>query len=177
MSSTLEMQLIGYVRTHRDDGILLDTNVLLLLLIAQFDPARIGGKRLEKYTLEDAQLLCAFVGKFKRILTTSHILAETSNLAAQALTGTVKNEFFNRLFPLFLSEQPDALHQCPIFIGNVDRAIFVRLGLTDAGIVAAVDVEAKRLLLTDDLNLHAAAIAKGAPSINFTHMREAEGLL
>jgi hypothetical protein len=177
MTSTLATQLAEHIRVHHEDGILLDTNVLLLLLIAQFDPAFIGRKRLEKYTPDDAQLLIAFAGKFNRILTTSHILAETSNLAAQALTGRRKDEFFNRLFPIFSSGNRDALHQCPIATVDFDRAIFVRLGLTDAGVIAAINIDAKRLLLTDDLDLYSAAVGKGVPSINFTHMREAAGLL
>ena len=177
MTSTMETQLAEHIRVHRDDGILLDTNVLLLFLIAQFDPTYIGRKRLNAYTLEDAQLLSCFVGKFSRILTTSHILTETSNLAAQMLTGQIKDEFFDRLFPLFCSAQEDAFHQCFIEVADVDKAIFVRLGLTDAGVVAAINTNTKRLLLTDDLNLHLAAIGEGAPSIKFTHMREAAGLL
>lgn len=175
MSSPLADRLIAYIQTHRDGGILLDTNVLLLLLVAQFRPALIGRKRLEKYTLEDAQLLCDFVGKFSRILTTSHILAETSNLAAQAMTGRLKDEFFARVFSLFCSDQRDALHQCPIEANGIDKAIFIRLGLTDAGLVAAVNGD--KLLLTDDLDLYLAALAKGTPTINFTHMREIFGLL
>ena len=177
MTSTLGTQLAEYVRVHRRDGILLDTNVLLLLLIAQFAPAYIGRKRLDTYTLGDAQLLSGFVGKFHRILTTSHILAETSNLAAQMFTGRIKDEFFDRLFPLFSSAQEDAFHQCSIGAADVNQAIFVRLGMTDAGVVAAINIDTKRLLLTDDLDLHLAAINKGAPSIKFTHMREAAGLL
>ena len=174
MSSSFATQLTGYANRHKSDGILLDTNVLLLLLFAKFQPNMIGDKRLEKYAFEDAELLAGYVSCFSRILTTPHILAETSNLAAQVLTGKKKAEFFNRMFPLFCIDNQDALHQCEMKGGEVDRAVFVRLGLTDASLVAAINVN--RLLLTDDLDLHLAAIAKGAPSINFTHMLEAAGL-
>lgn len=173
--SSLAAQLEGYVRSHRSDGILLDTNVLVLLLLSSFQPGLIGGKRLEKYAIQDAELLANYVRNFNRILTTSHILAETSNLAAQVLTGKRKTDFFTRMFPLFCTDHQDAFHQCEIGGGAINDAVFIQLGLTDAAIVAAIDVN--RLLLTDDLDLHLAAIAKGAPSINFTHMREAAGLL
>ena len=174
MSSSFATQLTGYVNRHKGDGILLDTNVLLLLLFAKFQPDMIGGKRLEKYAFEDAQLLADYVRYFSRILTTPHILAETSNLAAQVLTGRKKADFFNQMFPLCCRDSQDALHQCEMKSGSVDQAIFVRLGLTDASLVAAIDVN--KLLLTDDLDLHLAAIDKGASSINFTHMLEAAGL-
>ena len=100
MSSSFATQLAEYIRRYKNDGILLDTNVLLLLLFAKFQPSMIGGKRLEKYAFEDAQLLANYVDCFSRILTTPHILAETSNLAAQVLTGKKKTEFFYKIFPL-----------------------------------------------------------------------------
>ena len=173
--SSLAAQLEAYVRSHKSDGILLDTNVLVLLLLGSFQPSLIGGKRLEKYAIQDAELLANYVGNFSRILTTSHILAETSNLATQVLTGKRKTDFFTRMFPLFCTDHQDASHQCEIVGCGINNAIFIQLGLTDAAVVAAIDVN--RLLLTDDLDLHLAAIAKGAPSINFTHMREAAGLI
>ena len=58
---------------------------------------------------------------------------------------------------------------------GIEEAIFVRLGLTDASLVATVN--SGRLLLTDDLDLHCAVTGQESPSINFTHMREAAGLL
>jgi predicted nucleic acid-binding protein len=170
MSSSLLSQLNGYVSRHREDGIFLDTNVLLLFLFGQIQPSMIGIKRLAKYTLQDAQLLTDYVSRFKRILTTSHVLAETSNLAAQILNDRLKDEFFSQIFQLFCGDELGAFHQCDTRNLNIDQAIFVRLGLTDATIVSVMSD--KRLLLTDDLDLYLKAMMNGAPSINFTHMRE-----
>ena len=127
MSLSFEEQLKEHLQRHRKDGILLDTNVLLLLLIAQFRPALIGGKRLEKYKTEHAEMLCSFVGQFSRILTTTHILAETSNLAAQALSGKFKADFFKQLFPLFCTDTQEAFHKCPVDGNGIEEAIFVLL--------------------------------------------------
>lgn len=175
MNSGLESQLQVLLQHHREDGVLLDTNVLLLWLMAQLQSGLIGGKRLEKYTLDDALLLANFVRQFKRVLTTPHILTETSNLAAQILSGRLKAEFFERVYPLFCLQTDLAFHTCPTDAKTVDANTFLRLGFTDANLAAAVN--ANRLLLTDDLDLHLAALAKSAASINFTHMREAAGLL
>ena len=57
MISGLEPVLKEHLRRHRDDGVLLDTNVLLLWLMGQFKPNSIGGKRLEKYAVEDLSLI------------------------------------------------------------------------------------------------------------------------
>ncbi len=175
MTSGLKAQLATHLRRHRDEGILLDTNVLLLLWLAKFDPRLIGGKRLEKYTPEDAVLLAGYVGQSKRILTTSTILTATSNLAALVLSGDRKLALFRRLFPLFGVSPPKGFHRCAVDGLTLDESIFVRLGFTDASIAATVGTQ--HLLLTDDLDLYLAAQAQGAPAINFTHMREAAGLL
>ena len=175
MTIGLKAELATHLRRHRDEGILLDTNVLLLLWLAKFDPRLIGGKRLEKYTPEDAVLLAGYVGQFKRILTTSTILTETSNLAALVLSGDRKLALFRRLFPLFGVSPPKGFHRCAVDGLTLDESIFVRLGFTDASIAATVGTQ--HLLLTDDLDLYLAAQAQGAPAINFTHMREAAGLL
>lgn len=175
MTSGLKAQLATHLRRHRDEGILLDTNVLLLLWLAKFDPRLIGGKRLEKYTPDDVELLAGYVGQFKRILTTSTILTETSNLAALVLSGQPKQALFRRFFPSFGASPPDDFHRCSVDGLTLDESIFVRLGFTDASIAATVG--AQHLLLTDDLDLYLATQAQGAPAINFTHMREAAGLL
>ena len=171
MTIGLKAELAAHLQRHRDEGILLDTNVLLLLLLAKFDPRLIGGKRLEKYTPEDAVLLAGYVGQFKRILTTSTILTETSNLAAQVLSGQRKQTLFRRLFPLFGASPPDDFHRCSVDGLTLDESIFVRLGFTDASIAATVGTQ--HLLLTDDLDLYLATQAQGTPAINFTHMLEA----
>lgn len=156
MTIGLKAELATHLRRHRDEGILLDTNVLLLLWLAKFDPRLIGGKRLEKYTPEDAVLLAGYVGQFKRILTTSTILTETSNLAALVLSGDRKLALFRRLFPLFGVSPPKGFHRCAVDGLTLDESIFVRLGFTDASIAATVGTQ--HLLLTDDLDLYLARI-------------------
>lgn len=175
MTGGLSAQLQQYLSRYRDDGILLDTNLLLLLWLAQFDPSLVGGKRLAKYTPQDVQLLAAYVHKFSRILTTHTILTETSNLAALVLTGHHKREFFTRMLPLFTIHSPPQFQRCPIEGLALDAETFVNLGFTDATLVATA--ETPHFLLTDDLDLYLAAQLRGAPTINFTHMREAVGIV
>jgi hypothetical protein len=87
MNSGMEGQLQSFIREHSHDGVLLDAYVLLLLWAYRFDPQLIGGKKLEKYTPEDAHLLENLVSRFRRVLTTSSILTEVSNLAGLMLSG------------------------------------------------------------------------------------------
>jgi hypothetical protein len=66
----------------------------------------VGGKRLEKYTPDDVQLLRAYVSRFHRLLSTSTILTETSNLIGQVLKGRHKEACLTALFGYFNHAQP-----------------------------------------------------------------------
>lgn len=175
MSEGIWRDLDVLLSRHRSHGVLLDTNVLLLWLFTCFAPSKIGGKRLEKYTLADGQLLRNYVDQFQRILTTTHILTETSNLAAQVLSGREKTDFFDILYPLFCLAKEESLQTCKQEWLDIERAAFVRLGLTDAALISTTPEQ--RLILTDDLDLFLETQCRGGHSINFTHMREAAGLL
>jgi|GEM_PF-267862 hypothetical protein len=177
MNQGLEAQLTDYLRRYRNDGVLLDTNVLLLLWLSSFDPSLVGGKRLEKYSYESAALLQHYVGQFSRVLTTHTILAETSNLAALVLGGRRKKELFTQLYPFFGANPPQGFHHCSLDGLELIEDVFVPLGFTDATVVAALHAPPQRLLLTDDLDLYLAAVNRGAHALNFTHMCDAAGLL
>lgn len=167
-----EQLLLAMVGKHRQRGILLDTNVLLLYLFAKFQPALVGRKRLEKYGSDDTDLILQFLARFERILTTQHVLAETSNLARQLVGGVRRMELAMRLYPLFCLDTPASFLACPVDSARIDPAAFARLGLTDAGLTSLV--RADSLLLTDDLDLYVMAAMSG-DALNFTHMREAAG--
>lgn len=175
MTHDLEARLIALTNRHRERGILMDTNVLLLFLFSCFNPQMIGRKRLAKYTNGDGELLKQYVQKFRRILTTPHVLAETSNLARQIVDGQMRTELMERLHPLFCLNRSESFKHCVVDGKTLITLQFVRLGLTDSSLAALVR-RRKRLLLTDDLDLYHASVSDG-DAINFTHMREAAGLI
>ena len=173
MMAGLEQQLLALVSKHAARGILVDTNVLLLHLCGQYMPSALGQKRLAKYTLDDASLISQFLERFATIFTTQHVLAETSNLARQIVSGKQLWALSERLYPLFCLETPDSFTRCNVDGTVVDINIFARLGLTDAGLASLVHNDT--LLLTDDLDLYVAAVSMGGDAVNFSHMREAAG--
>lgn len=172
--SGLEQQLLALIGKHGARGILVDTNVLLLYLFGRYLPAAVGHrKRLEHYSLDDADLIIQFLCRFGRVLTTQHVLAETSNLARQVISGRQQLELSLNLHPLFCLDTPASFQSRDVDGQAIDAGVFARLGLTDAGLVSLVSADT--LLLTDDLGLYAAAVTAGGDAINFTHMREAAG--
>ena len=175
MSEAFQARVDRLAGMHAAHGILLDTNVLLLWLATQLHPKLIGADRLQTYTPSDALLLQEYTGRFGRILTTAHVLAESSNMVGKMVHGRLRDHFFANLFPLFCLDGESSFRQLPTIGRELDVRVFVRLGLTDAGLAALASEDC--LLLTDDLDLYVAAVSKGIEALNFTHMREAAGLL
>ncbi len=82
------------IARYRKAGILVDTNLLLLLFMGNFQPARITTfKRTQQFVEEDFQLLMLLLGYFDKIITTPNILTEVSNLSGQ-LEGNLKLAYF-----------------------------------------------------------------------------------
>lgn len=172
---SLDSQLAALLAKHRANGVLLDTNVLLLLIFAAFMPEKIeGSRRLAKYDEASGRLLFEFVGQFDKIIITQHVLAEVSNLARQNLTGALWNRMAAELYPRFCVLDRSEWEVRDADTTRIEFTWFAKLGLTDSAIVANLGTT---FLLTDDLDLYVAALSSQCEAINFTHMREAAGLL
>lgn len=171
---SLEQHLIGYAQKYRSVGVMLDTNLLLLYVFSRFSRDMIGTGRLAAYDFDSADLLLQYLARFERILTTAHVLAETSNLARQIVKARKWKAICEEVFPLFCLPEQSALKPVGVNTETLDRENFSKLGLTDAALAQAA---ASHLLLTADLDLYCEVVSAGNDAVNFTHMREAAGLL
>jgi hypothetical protein len=78
------MDFAGLLQKHYRGGVLIDSNLLLLLMIGAIDRDRITTfKRTQKYSSDDFELLQQLVSKFSKIVTTPQILTEVSTSAAR----------------------------------------------------------------------------------------------
>ena len=69
---------------YRWEGLLIDSNLLLLLFVGLRDRDRIQKfKRTAQFTIRDFERLAAFIRRFKEVVTTPSILTEVSNLLGQ----------------------------------------------------------------------------------------------
>lgn len=155
------------IRRHRQSRILVDANLLMTLLLAQWNPdAALRFKRLQAYTEDDLELLKLVVGHFNRCLVTPSVLAEVSNLTGR-LREPLRSELFSFLHHIFRTALFD--ERCVPLKEVVDASCFVRLGFTDATVEqlgrAGVPV------LTDDLPLYAHLLEQGIEAFNITHFR------
>lgn len=149
----------------------LDTNLLIVLVVGLTDRSLVGNhKRTRAFGPEDFDLLLRIVLGAEQIIVTPHVLAETSNLLGQdddprckMLRGKLKE----------LMNLHDERHTPAVVVSQ--HSDFLRLGVADCGILSVLADDV--VLLTDDLALYLAAMREDPKSMNFTHLRQANGLL
>lgn len=152
------------IRKHSVGGVIVDTNILLLYVVGTFDSNLIPRfKRTSTFTVEDFQTLRAILSFFSRIVTTPHLLAETTNLL-DGVKGPSRQLLFEHLATQVqtLDERYEKASEL------VEGEAFVRLGLADTAVAA---LSAAHLVITDDVHLYVYLSAKGVDVLNFNHIR------
>jgi hypothetical protein len=152
---------------YRTRGVLIDANLLLLLVVGLLDPRQITSfGRTNAYEPNDFELLARVVEHFEAVVTTPHVLTETSNFLGQ-LPGQQAAQGRAVLAQLI----PDLQEESRSASALAERSPFQPFGLTDTGI----DERASEahLVLTDDLPLYHYLAGQGRDAINFNHLRMA----
>jgi len=153
---------------YRCEGLLIDSNLLLLLFVGLRDRNRIQKfKRTAQFTISDFERLAAFIGRFKEVVTTPSILTEVSNLLGQ-LPDSLKYSFYQN-FAHALSDLHE--HYTPSQQLRNEKA-FPKFGLTDTAILQAAS--GKYLVLTDDFRLTQYLLSQNITVINFNQLRAFE---
>lgn len=129
-----------YVYRDTPTGVIIDTNLLILLLIGNYDPIFIREyKQLnnsdKKYTEEDFELLKQVLACFKKVIITPQIIAELSNLSITK-SGVPENRF-----PLYLQKViaflkvADEQHQKSSCLWGMEMKMIRDFGFTDMTIL------------------------------------------
>ena len=157
----------GLLKKYTAKGVLIDTNLLVLLLVGSVNKNRITRfKRTQAFTTADFDLLLNLIQHLgPTIISTSHILSQASDLAdlkGEEL-GRVR-AFMKRLVIETIEEHRDPAKELAA------HPLFARLGLGDAGIatVCAKNV----LVITTDVELWSEIQTVGLDAINFNHISE-----
>jgi hypothetical protein len=159
--------LIGKYRTK---GILLDTNLLVLFFVGLLDPGRVSSFSRTKnhgFTEAEFSLLEKIISATSaKIITTPHILTETS--------GFIRSEFYGQVQQAALKIIAQAIQafkeRRPESRNLVRTDFFHRFGLTDS---AVLDLPPQKyLVLSTDAALVIALQKKGVDAINFNHLRQ-----
>lgn len=141
--------------------VLLDTNLLLLLIVGRTDPSLIGThKRTRDYDPGDVDVIEHLIAAYDGLVTTPHVLTETSNLLrqianpARSTIHETLREFILSCVEVPIESAEGCLHEQ-----------FISLGLTDAIILTACAMsagdEVRIELLTADEPVYNHAVSLG----------------
>lgn len=144
-------------------AVVIDSCLLVLFIVGLTNRKYISKHKnlYPVYTDGHFDILLDIVHRAPKIVCTTHILTETSNLLRQ-ISDPIRSEIMAVFRQLILSTE-----ELPIASGRASAApIFVRLGLTDAAIVSLDPDEVQ--ILTVDHDLHVASSHSGFDVVNLT---------
>lgn len=153
----------------RSDGLLIDTNLVVLLVVGTVSLDRITVfKRTSKYSKSDYDLLVRIIKLARKPLyTVAHVLAEVSNLTV--LSGAERLQARRVLKGIVA----DLLEPGIASVRAADAREYESLGLVDAAI-ATVAREHNCAVLTDDLDLYVSLARQNIEAFNFAHLQAQE---
>ena len=160
---------VNYILTNKSKylGLLVDTNLLLLLLIGSFDRTQIGKYgRIQKYTEEDFDKLERLITQFSpKLFLTPNILTEICNLSEKY--NTELDYTFFRYIESVLTTYNEKVEKS-IDIISKDQTVFYKFGISDASITDLA--KQKILVITDDFNLYHYLISQNFHAINYNQL-------
>jgi len=134
-----------YIKQYATKGILVDTNLLLLFFIGNFDENYIKTfKRTNRYSIEEFNWVANIIDKFSKIIVTPQILAELSNLSKQMDKPKLK-QYFSYLVEVIKESREIYINKDQLMEINS----LVAVGFTDFSIIKSAK-EGKYLVFTDD---------------------------
>lgn len=149
-------------------SLLLDSNLLLLWLTAQYDMRLLTTfKRVEMYTQNDAALLAWIIDQHGALVTTAHIVTEASNLG-NSLSSYIKSGWFGSLAAFCLTTVEDT----PALAALAVKDELLRFGLADC---ALATLSTKYQVLTTDYRLSNTLMSSGRYVLNFADLRKMIG--
>lgn len=150
---------------YRSKGILIDTNLLLVYFVGNYDPSLIPRfKRTLTFAVEDFYILERAFQFFSKVVTTPNILTEVNSFSNQ-LPEVIKLAYYTKM-----AEQVSVLEEHYLISRKICALEhFKKFGLTDSGLIELV--KGNYLVLTDDFRLANYMQNVGIDVINFNHIR------
>lgn len=166
--------ILRFKAKFQPEGIILDTNILVLFLIGNYNPLLIGEYELlqnsnKKYSVADFELLKKIVSYFKKLVITPHIIAELSNLSITRKNNLYGDKFIYYLRTVieFLKRAEERHQKCDCLWG-MELTIIGEYGFTDMTMFE-LSKQTKMPILTDDLSFYNYSYDK-IPIIKLEHI-------
>lgn len=165
MSSNSQL-IEDIIQNTQPHGVVVDTNILLLLLIGLIDKNLISTfKRLNTFIEEDFETLERFLSNYQNVFTTPTILAEVSNLS-NSLYGKYQKKLY-LILKKFTNQHAKEIYK-NINTYNSSKS-FQKFGVTDSNITKVA--KDGPLVLTDDFPLAQHLRSRSLSVLNFNNIR------
>jgi hypothetical protein len=152
------------IKKYKNKGIVVDTNLLLLLAVGLYDPRRISSfKRTSKFNAQMFGLVKQIVEQFEQRYTTPYIITELDNLSRYldqrewvAIAAVIRELLLPSVIELYTESS--------ILLANEN--LHSAIGVTDSSISQIPQT----LIFTDDLPFAARMQGMGRDVLNFSHL-------
>jgi hypothetical protein len=157
--------VVELLQAYKQDGVILDSNLLLLFVIGTYDPNRISTfKNTQKYTAEDFVLLTRVLERVDRRVITPNIATEVDNLGRQ-----LRENEYDKFADVF-SQLCRGIFEVYVSTATATSAeLYPPLGLTDS--ITIQLAQDNLLTITDDFELSNRLSSLGMDVININHIR------
>ena len=163
---------LDYIRSKNFKGIILDSNLLLLLLIGHFNIDEVErNKRLQNKAFEKEdfyRLISLIEAVSNNIVITPNILTEVSNLSEKYNEET--NFAFFKFLEMIIKPIEERNSKSKDIILN-NQTAFYKFGLADSSITNLS--KENYLIVTVDFPLYHFLSSQNLPAINYNHLRVA----
>ncbi len=158
----INLQSLVYKYSNR--GIFIDTEPLFVYVVGRYKPSELS--RVERYNEEDYEIVASFLSKFNRIVITSYVIAELSNL--------INSKMSKFLFRELILGCVAVLKNCDENHIGKDKVLNRReaqwLGFSDASIIISSEIR-DLLLLSEDGGLIRECEKLGINTVDFSSLR------
>lgn len=165
-----------YIIEYKPDGIIVDTNVLILFLIGSYDSSFIKKIKLtsnndKRYSIESFETLKEILELFKKVVITPQIIAEISNLTItrdKIFYGDYLRSYLKTVINFLKSAEEH--HQRMDCLWNVKLKTINEFGFTDMTIYE-LSKRTEMPILTDDFSFFHYSINKGIHAISLENIK------
>lgn len=165
-----------YIRGHELEGIILDTNILILLLVGFFNPSLITTYKAlvnsnKHYSEEDYTRICEILSWFgNKLIITPQVLSEISSLIIKDNQGLYKEERDKFISSVIAKLKSSAEHHLEsVVLWGKELKILRDFGLTDMNLFEISKIK-NIPILTDDVPFYLYAY-KDIPIINYQSIK------
>jgi hypothetical protein len=153
------------LQKYREKGLILDTNLMLLLAVGAYNQQRIVSfKRTQRYAISDYHLVVGLLSSVRRRVTTPNILTEVDNMVRQL----PKHEHVHVAAAILAIVQSSF----EVYVPSIELMAteeYAKLGLTDSVLLQGAK---ECLVITDDFPLAQRLQSIGRDVININHLRQ-----